>query len=194
MKKLIKKITTKNLIIMGIILVNAKHFYFTSNRLKKNNPTYLINNWSGVGSFSISFDVLSEKNRYVYSDFDIPYDVTVSCPNDVTCTSDKVHSTVYKNSVNHSDTVTVSVNPNRNYNEGEHLVVNIAASSTAPYTETIRAKFEYVVGKQGVSYEIEDEENRVYLILKITNAITYCRVNTAFGDYSVGDFIEYIVL
>ena len=170
--------------------LNAKHFYFTSNRLKKNQPTYLINNWGGVGSFNISFNVLSEKNQYVYSDFDIPYTVTATCPNDVTCTLDKSSSIVYRNSANHSDTVTLSVSPQRNYSQGETLSITISATSTSPYIETISAVFQYVVGQQGVSYEIEDAANQVYLILKITNAITYCRVNTAFSTYSVGDFID----
>ena len=56
--------------------LNAKNFYFTSNRLKKSNPIYLINNWSGVGSFDISFDLTSVKNSYVHSNYDIPYTVT----------------------------------------------------------------------------------------------------------------------
>jgi hypothetical protein len=170
--------------------LNAKHFYFTSNRLKKDNPTYLINNWSGVGSFDISFDLLAQKNELVYSEYDIPYTVSFVCPNDVTCALDKTSGTIYYSSINHSDTVTLSVNPSRNYNENERLSIQLIATSTSPYVETIRATFEYVVGKQGVTYEIEDTENQVYLLLKITNAINYCRVNEAFSTYRVGDFID----
>ena len=94
MKKILKKLPTKKVLLMAVLItivsvgvstlakfvieefhgyyLNAKDFYFTSNRLKKNQPTYLINNWSGVGSFSISFNILSEKNQYVYSPYDIP--------------------------------------------------------------------------------------------------------------------------
>ena len=169
--------------------LNAKHFYFTSNRLTKNNPTYLINNWSGVGSFDISFDLLSEKNRYVYSSFDIPYEVTFTCPNDVVCSVNKPTGTIYNNSATHSDTVTLTVNPSRNYVENERLTIEILAKSTSPYVENLRATFEYVVGKQGVTYEIEDEPNQVYLLLKITNAINYCKVKEAFLNYSVNDLI-----
>ena len=212
MKKILKKLPTKKVLLMIVIItvvsvgvstlakfvieefhgyyLNAKDFYFTSNRLKKNQPTYLINNWSGVGSFNISFNILSEKNQYVYSPYDIPYTVSANCPNDVICTLDKTSSTVYQNSANHSDTVTLSVNPSRNYTQGETLTIIITAQSTSPYIETISARFQYSVGQQGVSYEIEDEANRVYAILKITNAITYCRVNTAFLTYSVGDLID----
>ena len=170
--------------------LNAKNFYFTSNRLKKDNPTYLINNWSGVGSFNISFDLLAQKNELVYSPYDIPYTVSFVCPNDVTCSLSKTSGTIYESNTNHSDSVVLSVNPSRNYNENERLTIQLIATSTSPYIETIRATFEYVVGKQGVSYEIEDTANQVYLMLKITNAINYCRVNEAFLTYSVGDFID----
>ena len=170
--------------------LNAKHFYFTSNRLKKNNPTYLVNNWSGVGSFNISFDLLSEKNSLVYTDYDIPYQVTFECPTGVTCSVDKPTGVVYSASNTHSDTVTLSVNPSRNYVEGERLSIHVVATSTEPYVETISANFEYVVGKQGITYEIEDEANRPYIVLKITSAISYCKVTQAFGSYSVGDYIE----
>lgn len=210
MKK--KKLSYKMLIILVLILValtfgsttlakfvkeefhsyylNSKHFYFTSNRLKKSGARYLVNNWSGVGSFNISFDLLSVKNSLVHTEYDIPYTVTYNCPNDVTCTLDKSSGTIYSASATHSDTVTLSVNPSRSYAEGERLQIGLTASSTSPYVETITATFEYVVGKQGVTYEIEDEANRPYMVFKITNAITYCKVITAFGDYEVNDYID----
>ena len=173
--------------------LNSKHFYFTSNRLKKNNPIYLVNNWSGVGSFNISFDLLSVKNSLVYADYDIPYTVTYNCPNDVTCSLDKSTGTIYRTSTTHSDTVTLSVTPTRNYAEGERLQITIIANSTSPYSETIRATFEYVVGKQGITYEIEDEANRPYMIFKITNAINYCKVITAFGNYQVNQLLDNVI-
>ncbi len=170
--------------------LNAKNFYFTSNRLKKQIATYMVNNWSGVGSFDISFDLSSEKNNYIYADYDIPYTVSATCPNDVTCTLDKTSGTVYHESTDHSDTVTLYVVPSRSYGENERLQIYIEASSTSPYVETISANFIYVVGKQGVTYEIEDETNRPYMLFKITNAINYCTVIEAFGNYSVDDEIE----
>lgn len=212
MKKSLKKLTPKAILLYGSILVivsfgvttlaryvieefhgyylNAKHFYFTSNRLKRDNPVYLVNNWSGVGSFNISFDILSQKNEYVYTEYDIPYTVTFDCPNDVTCSVDKPSSTVYSASSTHSDTVTLSINPSRAYNENEHLIIDVTAQSTSPYVETITARFEYVVGKQGATYEIDDEANQVYLHLKITNATNFCKVTEAFGNYSVNDLID----
>lgn len=170
--------------------LSTKNFYFTSNRLKKNTATYMVNNWSGVGSFNISFNLLSEKNSYVYTDYDIPYTVRAVCPNDVTCELDKNSGTIFHESQNHSDTVTLSVHPTRSYAENERLEIYIEAASTSPYIETISANFVYVVGKQGITYEIEDEANRPYMLFKITSAINYCTVISAFGEYAVGDQIE----
>ena len=170
--------------------LDAKNFYFTSNRLKKQTATYMVNNWSGVGSFDISFNLLSLKNSYIYTDYDIPYTVRAVCPLDVECDLDKNSGTVYHEDENHSDTVTLSVNPTRSYGENERLEIYIEAKSVSPYVETISANFVYVVGKQGVTYEIEDEANRPYMVFKITNAINYCTVITAFGDWDVDDQIE----
>lgn len=212
MKKKVQKFSIKKIIIMIVLLLaftlgsstlakyviqefhsyylSAKHFYFTSNRLKRNNPTYLVNNWSGVGSFNISFDLSSEKNSYVYTESDISYEVSFTCPNDVTCSLDKTSGVIYNASTGHSDTVTLSVVPTRNYNENERLNIVIEARSTSPYEETIKATFAYVVGKQGITYEIDDENNRTYMLLKITNAINYCKVIEAFDGYQVNDLIE----
>lgn len=172
--------------------LDSKNFYFTSNRLKRNSATYMVNNWSGVGSFDISFNLLSEKNSLVYSDFDIPYTVRFICPDDVTCEFNKESGTIFYDplSSTHSDTVVLSVRPKRVFNENEQLTIYVEANSTSPYHEKISASFLYVVGKQGITYEIEDEVNRPYLLLKITNAINYCKVINDFGNYHVDDLIE----
>lgn len=170
--------------------LSSKHFYFTSNRLKRNPPTYLVNNWSGVGSFNIDVGLSSMKNSLVYSNYDIPYTVRYVCPNDVTCSFNKNSGTIYGNDPNHADSVILSVNPSRSYTENESLSIYIEASSTSPYVETIGAYFRYVVGKQGVTYEIEDEENRPYMILKITSAINFCKVTEAFLNYQVNATID----
>lgn len=169
--------------------INSKYFYFTSNRLKENNPLYQVNNWSGAGSFTISFDLISEKNSLVYNDFDVPYSVTYNCPENVTCSLSSSTGTIYNTSHTHSDTVILSVNPERLYTENESITIHIEATSLSPYVKTISADFQYVVGKSGITYEIEDEPNRAYLVMKVTNAINYCTVISSFGTYTVGNTI-----
>ena len=212
MKEKLKKLTFKEIVVIVILAIlfsigtftlakyvieefhsyfmQMENFYFTSNRLKKGNATYMVNNWSGVGGFDISFDLSSEKNSYVYSDYDIPYTVTFTCPNGVTCTLDKPSGTIYRTSTTHSDTVTLRVVPSRNYSENERLEISISAESVSPYVEEITADFIYVVGKQGITYEIEDEGSRPYMVFKITSAINYCKVIQAFGDYAVDYLLD----
>ena len=170
--------------------LNSKQFYFYSNRLTDKEPLYQVTNWSGVGAFDISFDLLSMKNNLVYTDYDIPYHVWYECPSDVICSSSDTDGIVYASSTNHSSTVTINVNPQREYNEQETMIIKVYASSTSPYVKTISAKFEYIVGKKGLTYEIEDEKNRTYLVFKITNAINSCTIVEAFDDYNVGDVID----
>ena len=167
---------------------NSKHFYFTSNILTKNNDLYQVNNWLGMGSFTISYDLFSKQNDLVFTDYDIPYETSFVCPSDVICSIDKPTGTIYEAS--HSDTVTLSVSPTRVYEEGETMVIELRAKSTSPYVSELKARFEYIVGKQGVTYEIEDRANQAYMLLKVTNAISYCTVTEAFSTYQVGDIIE----
>lgn len=172
--------------------LNAMHFYFTSNRLKKVTARYEVNNWSGVGDFDIPFDLSSVKNDYIFTKYDIPYSVRVVCPElDATCTVDKPTGTVYYSAQGtHSDRVTVHVTPLHSFNENASLTIYIEAKSTAPYEEILSANFVYTVGKKGVTYTIEDEANRPYLLLKITNAVSFCVVTQAFGDYNVGKELD----
>lgn len=167
---------------------NSKHFYFTSNILKEDNPLYQINNWVGIGQFTINFDLLSSKNEYVYTDYDITYEASVTCPSDVICDLDKPTGTIH--ATTHSDTLQITVAPQRLYTEGQKITIQIMAKTTSPYVKELYAKYEYVVGKTGVTYEIEDNANSPYLLLKITNAINYCTVIESFGEHNVRDAID----
>ena len=167
---------------------NSKNFYFTSNILKEDNPLYQINNWVGIGQFTINFDLLSSKNEYVHTDYDITYEASVTCPSDVICDLDKPTGTIH--ATTHSDTLQITVAPQRLYTEGQKITIQIMAKTTSPYVKELYAKYEYVVGKTGVTYEIEDNANSPYLLLKITNAINYCTVIESFGEHNVRDAID----
>ena len=170
--------------------LNSKNFYFYSNRLKEDDALYQINNWSGVGNFEIGFDLSSEKNRYTYSDYDISYDVSYDCPNTVSCSISETSGVIYKTNTNHFNSITLHVVPNRVFTEGETLTIKVSATSTGHYKKKISATYEYIVGKSGVTYEIEDEANRTYAVLKLTNAVSYCTVVEAFDSYSIGDRLD----
>lgn len=170
--------------------LRSKNFYYSSNLLDTTNPTYRIGTWSGVGNFNISLDLFSKENEYLFSESDISFTIAVTCSQDVTCTLNKNSGTLYTTDNDHSDNIIVTVNPSRVFVEDETVTINVVARSISPYIKELKATFIYIVGREGVSYEIEDEANRPYLFLKVINDIDYCTVTTAFGDYSVGDNIS----
>ena len=171
--------------------LESRNFYFNSNRLKGNNTLYKINNWSGVGDFNIEITVNSRKNNILASDFDVTYNISYTCGSGVICSSDKNNGVIY--TATHEDSFTVTITPTKAFADGESTTVHIEATSTAPYVETISADFEIVVGKRGISYFIDDEVNRPYLLVSITNALTYYTVKEAFETYQVGDQIDSII-
>lgn len=168
--------------------LGSKEFYFTSNRLKEKTATYQVNNWSGVGSFDVTFDLLSSLNNKLYTNYDIDYKITFSCSDGATCSIENDSGTIY--SVNHSTSISISVTPNKVFEEGEELVVDVTATSTSPYVKTLSAKFIYTSGKKGITYSISDQKASPYLNISVTNANTYCTVINAFNSYSKGDYID----
>ena len=177
--------------VLEIIRANyleSKNFYFNSNRLKKNNPLYKINNWSGVGNFPLEITVNSSKNNLLSTASDITYNITYTCSNDVICSSSKTNGVIYQ--ATHTDSFSISITPTRVFEENEVVSVHVEATSVAPYTEMISADFQIIVGKKGISYTIDDEINRPYLLVSITNALTSYEVKEAFASYSVGAIID----
>lgn len=169
---------------------NAKDFSFTSNILKEDaNTTYNMNNWSGAGAFDITFDLSSKKNNLYFTDYDIPYEVSYNCPSNVACTIDKNQGIIFANDPTHTDTVTLHIEPLIRFNEGDTLTFQVSAQSISPYVTTLYATYNYIVTNKGISYTITDN-NSVYVKLTVTNAMSYCRVSTAFGDYEEGDIID----
>ena len=82
------------------------------------------------------------------------------------------------------------ITPNATFNDGDEAFIEITVKSTSPYTKTLKGRFILKVGKNGLSYKIEDKKNRPYLNLSITNTIDYYLIKTAFGNYSVNDRID----
>ena len=169
-------------------ILEAKNFYFNSDKLSASNPTYNINNWSGVGNFTIQFELNNEKNNILYSSSDITYTLNVTCDNDITCSLSNTSGTIY--TTEHKDSFVLTVTPQRAFNDNESVHVTVTAQSTSPYEKTLGATFVITVGKRGISYEITDKANQPYLNFTITNAITSYKVRTAFDTYSVGDEIS----
>jgi hypothetical protein len=175
---------------IGNYILEANHFYFNSDKLKEGGASYQMNNWSGVSSFNIQFELNNRKNNILTSSSDISYNLSITCDNDVTCTLDSPTSGIIY-AKNNSKSFNLTINPTKSFKEGESITINVSATSTSPYIKTLSAKYVITVGKQGITYAITDAANATTLNFIITNALDYYNVDEAFLTYAIGDKISY---
>ena len=69
-----------------------------------------------------------------------------------------------------TDNFSLTIIPGRVFTADESLSVTITASSSSPYVKTLSATFIMTVGKQGITYVIDDDIGQPYLNFTITNA------------------------
>ena len=168
---------------IGDYLIKTSNFYFSSDKLGSPAITYHANNWSGVSNFKIQFSLNNHKNNLLVSDSDIDYTLTIQTPTNVTSTITNVSGTIYKSEM--TDSYEAIITPQRVFNSGESITITVTATSSAPYVKELKAYYVITVGRQGISYEIEDEVNRPYLNLTITNARDNYVAGEAFGTYEL---------
>ncbi len=177
-------------------IMQANHFFFNSDKLVDGGITYEINNWGGASNIEIQFELNNHKNNILTSDADITYTLTTTCDEtEVICSLDSNSGTIQK--AEKTDQFTLTVVPQRAFDDNESVTVSVSASSSSPYEKTLSATFVITVGRRGIDYEITDKVNQPYFMFSITNALDTYKVVTAFGDYSVGDIIttnEYLAL
>lgn len=166
-------------------ILETKGFYFNSSVLAVNSKNYNIRNWDGVNAYTLTVDLNNRKNSLIKTKEDIEYDVEIVCSSNVSCTSSKTSSVIYTSTG--EDSFIVTMTPQTNFTESDEAVVTIRAKSTSPYKKTLSAVYHIGIAKSNFSYEIVDNPGDIYMTLKMTNALTYYKVDTAFGDYSVGD-------
>lgn len=169
-------------------IFSSNNFYFNSDKLGEEEKVYQLNNWSGVDTYSITFNMNSLKNNMVGATNDISYNISYTCTSNVTCASNKSSSIIY--ATTHNDSFIINITPNTALVDGDIIEINVTASATSPYVKTLKGKFKFVIGKAGLSYEIQDVASRPYLELRITNTLDYYTVNTAFDTHAVGDRID----
>lgn len=169
-------------------ILETKGFYFNSSVLSINNKSYKINNWDGVNSYTLTIDLNNRKNSLVSTESDISYEAYVTCSEGVTCTLSKTESILYQSQG--TDSYQITILPTKQFKEGDEIEVNTHVISTHPYKKTLSATYKIGVETSKFTYNIEDTINNNYLILNLTNSITFYEVETAFGDYSAGDHIS----
>ena len=168
-------------------IIESNNFFFNSDKLSSNTELYRVNNWSGVSNFTIQFDLNNHKNNILTSDTDITYQLSATCSQDVLCNLSATSGTIYVNEK--TDNIVLTVVPTRVFDTDEEVEVNVTASSTSPYEETLSAQFIIKVGKKGISYEITDSANNTYLNFVITNARDEYKAIRPVGTYNTGDVV-----
>ena len=143
--------------------LRSKEFYFYSDKLKEEGATYQIENWSGVDRYEIVINMNSRSNNLNVTSYDIDYDISYTYSDNIICDISKTSGTIYAST--NSDSFNIMLTPNTQLNTGDTVWVEITATSKGPYKKTLTGKFTLVVGKENVSYTIEDIENRQYLEL-----------------------------
>lgn len=170
----------------------TKKFYFNSDKLTEKGANYRIENWSGVGTYSVTINMNSFDNNNLFSEENINYDIEYDCSEGVTCSSLENKTSGVISTSQHTDsfTIVITVPTDTVFETGDMVVLNIKATSTSPYEKELKGRFTLVVGQYGLSYEIEDSANSPYLNIRITNTLDYYRVLEAFDSYNVGTQID----
>lgn len=168
--------------------LSTKNFYFSSDKLTLNRAIYQVENWSGVDSYNISINLNSYKNNLEVCDSDITYELTYFCSSNVNCNLSKNSGTIY--TTTNTDNVVATITPITSLSEGDSAFIEVTATSTAPYSKTIKARFILNVSISGLSYAIEDQVDRSYLNFNVTNTLDYYTVVTPFGSYNANDKID----
>ena len=166
----------------------SKNFFFESDKLTVDGAIYSLDYWNGVDPYNVVINLNSFKNNKLKSNSDITYEINYTCSSEIICNTTKDKGTIYSDT--NTDSLTITMTPNSTFKDGDSVVLKVEAKSLSPYEKTLSAEFELVVGKYGLSHEIVDNENDIYLEFKVTNTLDYYTVRDAFDDYSVGDRIS----
>lgn len=168
--------------------IKSKTFYFQSDKLTEKNPTFQVENWSGVDDYTITVNMNSRKNNIEVATMDIGYDIKYKCSSNAICQLNK-ESGIIKKETN-TDFFNLTITPNKQLQTGDKVIVEIEATSNTGYKKTIKGKFVLVVGQEKLTYQITDAKEKPYMNLRITNTLSYYIVDQAFDGYTVNQRID----
>ena len=174
----------------------TKEFYFNSDKLDVYTPEFLIDNWSGVEPYPIQVKVNSMKNNILGASYNIDYEIEAECTtHNAVYTLSQTSGTISKNT--HEDSFTLNVIPNANLEIGDEVNVVITAYTTEPYERTLSGSFTLRVGRESITYVIEDSANSPYCELKVTNTQSFYIKDPEYADAPIANRVtidEYLAL
>lgn len=168
--------------------VRSKEFYFFSDKLSEDTSVYQVDNWSGVDDYTITINMNSRLNNIESATYDIGYDISYTCSDNAICQLSKTQGII--NADTNSDFFNLTITPNTQLKDGDKVVVDVVVNSTAPYKKTLKGRFTFVVGKENLTYQITDNSQDPYMLLSITNTLTYYTIKEEFDSFHVGDRID----
>ena len=174
--------------IVDSYILETKGMYFNSSVLGVNTKEYVIYNWDGVNDYPLSVDLNNKKNSLKKTNSDIEYEINVTCSEGVNCTASKSGDIFYKNA--DADSFEIIADPINAFVAGEKIDIFIEVVSSYPYKKVLSAKYTLYVETSNFSYNIEDAPKNNFMVLNLTNSVTFYEVETAFGSYRVGDFVS----
>ena len=157
--------------------LSAKSFYFESNLLKKDGATYKIY------SDTISFNLTNFPDELRSSDVDITYNVTISSVDGGALPQDPNRTATLFAKESGVKTPASSTITYTGLELGKTYTV--IAQATLPYTKTISATFEMVVGNYQVPYTLEDHGD--YVVMNISTTDYLGNVNISWQNGYVPD-------
>lgn len=173
----------------------TKEFYFLSDKLRTYNPSYNIDNWSGVDPYKIIINMSSKENELLKTSYDIAYSIKTSCSSNAICNVSKSEGVIP--GATNTDSFDIDIIPNAQLVDGDEVEVNIRVKSKSKYSKELRAKFILKVGKENITYKVQDKKNSPYMLVKITNTLPYYVVRESIQGHTLGDRIsrsEYFAL
>lgn len=157
----------------------SKNFYFNSNILNVSDAYYEVDNWSGVSAYEFEVDITNMANELEYSEKDVLYDLEITCPETVTCSTDfPFGGDTLEGEVAEKRTWTVSVAPQGPITTA--VEVKVKAKATSPYTKTISASIK--LSTSGITYKINDKVNQIYSMLILNNDLDTAKNVTLLFD------------
>ena len=156
----------------------AKQFYFSSNILTVNGAEFQYDDWGGLDVYSIPFELYSYNNQVSKLDYNLDYSVTCSTsnPDKIKCTVNSYDATATNTdtgtipATTNTSEVVIFVTPLVELSENETVKIQVTARTEVPYQKEISCEFTLKIQNPGgITYSIEDSDNKDYAILKITN-------------------------
>lgn len=158
----------------------SKDFYFTSDKLTTTHTEYEVtNNWNGSSSYRITIDFSSKKNDKAFTEADVEYTVTFTHSDNITCRLSKTSGTIpgtgsvgVNDPSANKDFITIDIDPagGNSLGSGQTVWVDVVATSTSPYRQTLSGKLVIETGSDNITYQIIDQVDSPYLTLNITNS------------------------